>query len=175
MIAFPSKNKENKAIKNKYRKEEELMNGYVLPLKPSENPAVIGWDYIKNNRDRLVKFDFEESSIDLTVITVCRLVVEGVSYDVTRQYFNRVDDSTTERVLVLKPVMTVNENGEEFIRSQKRRERYYNGDDSYANRKANSTAENNLMGPTANVVTKEETTSEDAEASATTENEATQS
>jgi hypothetical protein len=109
------------------------------------------------------------------VVTVCRLVVEGVSYDVTRQYFNRVDDSTTERVLVLKPIMTVNENGEEFIRSQKRRERYYNGDDSYANRKANSTAENNLMGPTANVVTKEETTTEDAEESATTENEATES
>jgi hypothetical protein len=146
------------------------------------DPSDFGWNYIKDHKDRLVKFSYEESSIDLTVTATPRIVVNDVCYDVVKQYFIREDDTTTSRLLLLKPYLTATENGEDYIKNAKNRPHFYNGSDSYTARKLQMKKDEeagkevtNLLGVTANshVATKEENTSSTTENTAeTTENEA---
>jgi hypothetical protein len=141
-------------------------------LNANEDPSDIGWNYIKDHKDRLVKFNFEESSIDLTITATARMVVDDICYDVAKQYFVKEDDSTTDRILLLKPYLTVTENGSDYIQKLKNRPRFYNSSDSYTNRKlAMKEAEKageevpNLLGVTANahVATSKESTEEASE------------
>jgi hypothetical protein len=134
------------------------MTGYVFPLLMTENSGDIGWDYMKDHRDRFVPFSFEESSIDLALVTPARIVVDDVVYNVEKQYFNRASESETERILLIKPYATVTENGKDYIAKLKKRPYYYNGTSSYQSRKEDG----ETMGPTAKsyTATSEETTDE---------------
>jgi hypothetical protein len=111
------------------------MNSYVLPLNADENPSDIGWNYIKDLRERWVAIDMEEDGTDFPVHPVGRVALDDVVYEVLLNYFIRVDDNNTDRLLVLKPILTKVECGEAYIASLKRRPRLYNGEDSYMNRR----------------------------------------
>ena len=79
------------------------MKGFVLCLHPTENASDVGWRFCSDHRDRWVAMDFEESSIDFTVITAPRFVVGDISYDCKRQYFIKETDGSSSRLLVLEP------------------------------------------------------------------------
>ena len=78
------------------------MVGYVIPLAKNESPGKCGYPFIKENRDRWVEFNFEESSIDIGIGSTPRLVVDDIVYDVHHQYFVK-EGSETLRILVLTP------------------------------------------------------------------------
>jgi hypothetical protein len=103
------------------------MKGYALCLDPGQSTP--GYQYIRENRDKLVPFDFEESSIDLASITTPRIVVNDICYQIERQYFVRVSDTDTERIIICKPILAAAENpnlvGHDKVGTR------YNGLDSY--------------------------------------------
>lgn len=103
------------------------MKGYALCLKPGQNTP--GYQYIRDHSDELVPFDFEESSIDLASITTPRVVVNDICYQIERQYFVRISDSNTERIIICKPILTASENPQ-LVGHNKPGIRY-NGMDSY--------------------------------------------
>ena len=78
------------------------MVGYVIPLAKNESPGQCGYPFIKENRDRWVEFNFEESSIDIGISSTPRMVVDDIVYDVHHQYFVK-EGSETLRILVLTP------------------------------------------------------------------------
>lgn len=78
------------------------MVGYVIPLAKNESPGKCGYPFIKENRDRWVEFNFEESSIDIGISSTPRMVVDDIVYDVHHQYFVK-EGSETLRILVLTP------------------------------------------------------------------------
>lgn len=82
------------------------MDGYVICLKPEEAKHFgrYGWPWIKANRGRLKPFSYEESSIDMAFSITPRFVIDDTTYEGVRQYFNRVSDTKTERIFLLKPV-----------------------------------------------------------------------
>lgn len=112
------------------------MDGYVFCLKPDETDGY-GWQYIKQHEDRLVKMDFEVSSIDLGTTVSPRFIINDIVYDVVRQYFARVSTSNTMRIFLLRPLLQENENGD-YAKSFKRRPLIYTGADSYTQRKMNN-------------------------------------
>ena len=107
------------------------MTGYVFCLEPHETG--VGYQFIVANKSRLEKMDLEESSIDLSVATTPRIIVNEIVYDVSRQYGRKKSDGTTRRILLLYPVVQENENGDKII-NMKRRPIRYTGSDSYAER-----------------------------------------
>ena len=121
------------------------MKGFVLCLHPTENASDVGWRFCSDHRDRWVAMDFEESSIDFTVITAPRFVVGDISYDCKRQYFIKETDGSSSRLLVLEPFIQESENGTTII-DQARCHYRYTGADGYHERKkadASENAENN--------------------------------
>lgn len=82
------------------------MNGYVICLtdKEGNNFGRYGWPWIAANRSRLKPFSYEESSIDLGFGIPPRFIVDDRVYEGVRQYFNRVSDTETERIFLLKPI-----------------------------------------------------------------------
>ena len=109
------------------------MTGYVFCLTLDEGSSV-GWQFINSHRERLKKFDYEESSIDLSAITGPRMIIDGVVYDLVRQYFERTSDTGTNRIILLTPVIQENENGD-YAKNQTRRPIIYTGANSYTQRK----------------------------------------
>lgn len=119
------------------------MTGYAFCLKPGESSS-LGWQYIDAHRDRLVKVDYEESSIDFGVTAAPRFVIDGIVHDVIHQYFESTG-SSTNRILLLTPVFQENENGQ-YVKTQKLRPRSYTGSDSYTQRKMNEKQEDGGSG-----------------------------
>lgn len=95
------------------------MIGKVFCLKTSESKSV-GYQYIVNpsNKKRIEDFDFEESSIDLGAVTTPRIVVKDIVYEIVRQYFVKDSSGSTERILLLYPVLTAAENGEAWVKKE---------------------------------------------------------
>lgn len=110
------------------------MKGFVLCLHPTENASDVGWRFCSDHRDRWVAMDFEESSIDFTVITAPRFIVNDISYDCKRQYFIKETDGSSSRLLVLEPFIQESENGTTII-DQARCHYRYTGADGYHERK----------------------------------------
>lgn len=106
------------------------MNGYVICLEPWESEGDAGWQFCMKNKSRWKPMNFEESSIDFTVITAPRFVIDDISYDCKRQYFIRVSDTETSRLLILAPFIHENENGKTII-NKKHNARRYTGADGY--------------------------------------------
>lgn len=79
------------------------MVGFVFPLKEDEIPATKGFPFINKNRDRLVSFDFEESSIDLGISALPRFVVNGLVYEPLSQYFELTSDNKVNRIIMISP------------------------------------------------------------------------
>ena len=92
------------------------MDGYALPLtvNEAEKSINLNYDFIRSNKGRLITFSFEESSIDLAVTTVPRVVIDDIVYEIARQYFVKMGDTQTERIILLTPVMSENENPQLF-------------------------------------------------------------
>lgn len=92
------------------------MDGYALPLTVNEakNSKNLSYDFIRSNKGRLLPFSFEESSIDLAVVTTPRVVIDNYVYEIARQYFVRLGGSQTERIVLLTPIMTETENPQLF-------------------------------------------------------------
>lgn len=81
------------------------MTGYIFPLTSNENPGMCGYPYINAHRDRLVPFDFEESSIDLGLSVTPKIVLNNVVYDPQNQYFEK-DSNTVNRIILVSPCLT---------------------------------------------------------------------
>lgn len=88
------------------------MDGYVFRIEDTENPNTIGYEFIKAHPERLKRFSFEESSIDFVLINESYFVVDDIVCKVQGQYFVRVSDDLTNRVLLVKPVFAAKENRE---------------------------------------------------------------
>ena len=87
------------------------MTGYIFPLTMEEGSNIgnYGFPFIEEHRDRLVPFDFEESSIDMSVMAAPSYVYNGVIYECHRQYFEK-KDSTINRIMLVSPINTMIEN-----------------------------------------------------------------
>ena len=109
------------------------MNGYIFCLKADESDS-IGWQYLQAHKERLVKMSFEESSIDLASTVPPRFVVDNLVYEMVRQYFVHKSDTDTERIILLKPLLQANENGD-YYKTLTRRPLIYTGANSYTQRK----------------------------------------
>ena len=109
------------------------MNGYIFCLKSDESDS-IGWQYLQAHKERLVKMSFEESSIDLAATVAPRFVVDNLVYEMVRQYFVHKSDTDTERIILLKPLVQSNENGD-YYKTLTRRPLIYTGANSYTQRK----------------------------------------
>ena len=109
------------------------MNGYIFCLKSDESDS-IGWQYLQAHKERLVKMSFEESSIDLASTVTPRFVVDNLVYEMVRQYFVHKSDTDTERIILLKPLLQANENGD-YYKTLTRRPLIYTGANSYTQRK----------------------------------------
>lgn len=82
------------------------MTGYVFCLTEDEMKDLTnnsGYPYALKEKSRWLGFNFEESSIDLTIMPAARIVVENLVYDVLRQYFIRESDTKTSRLLIVGP------------------------------------------------------------------------
>ena len=79
------------------------MVGFVFPLKEDEIAATKGFPFINKNRDRLVSFDYEESSIDLGISALPRFVINERVYEPISQYFELASDNKVNRIIMLAP------------------------------------------------------------------------
>lgn len=86
------------------------MQGYVFMIKDTENPNTIGYEFVKAHPERLQKFNFDESSIDLSLNIEASIVVNDIVCKACAQYFVRKSDIETHRILLVKPVFMAKDN-----------------------------------------------------------------
>ena len=91
------------------------MQGKIFRIKDTENPATIGFEFIKAHPERWEDFNYEESSIDIQISCHPKIVAEDekygqVAYSPVAQFFIRESGTKTTRLILLSPVLMEKDN-----------------------------------------------------------------
>lgn len=88
-----------------------MVKSYLFPLTKEESETIsdFGWNFIKDNKDRLVEIDLDMSSIDFGFGEASRFVVNGISYAVHNTYCECVG-MNTNRILLAQPILLEKDN-----------------------------------------------------------------